>query len=97
MVYAASGPSDDAAHAGQRQRAREARPIRGWPRRSTRALDGSLAKAQAFPATFETMIAAPSGSPPHKAMEEAIAAIEAQSELLEQAAEALDVKVSFEG
>ena len=42
------------------------------------------------------MIAAPSGSPAHTAMEEAIEAIEAQSDLLEEAAEVLDVKVSFE-
>ena len=62
-----------------------------------RALDGSLAKAQAFPATFETMIAATSGSPANTALEETIEAIEAQSDRLEEAAKALDVKVSFEG
>ncbi len=61
------------------------------------ALDASLAKAQAFPATFEAMIAAPAGSPENDAIKEAIESIEAQSELLERAAKALDVKVSFEG
>jgi uncharacterized iron-regulated protein len=65
-------------------------------RRVSGALDASLAKAQAFPATFEAMIAAPSGSPANRAMEETIEAVEAQSERLEEAAEALGVKVSFE-
>ena len=43
------------------------------------------------------MIAAPSGSPDHKALADTISAIEAQGELLAEAAEALDVKVNFEG
>ena len=43
------------------------------------------------------MIAAPEDSPANDAMEESIEAIEAQSDLLEEAAEVLDVKVSFEG
>ena len=96
MVYNGSGPDDDAAHqASLSALVTEADPQ--LARRVSAALDGSLAKAQAFPATFETMIAAPEDSPPHDAMEESIEAIEDQSELLEEAAEALDVKVSFEG
>ena len=43
------------------------------------------------------MIAAPGGSPANTAIEQAIEAIEAQSELLKQAADALGVKVGFEG
>ena len=65
--------------------------------RLAKALDGSLAQAQAYPATFETMIAAPGGSPANAAIAESIEAIEAQSELLQEAADALDVEVGFEG
>ncbi len=60
-------------------------------------LAATLKGAEAFPATFERMIAAPSGSPDHKALADTISAIEAQGELLAEAAEALDVKVNFEG
>jgi putative iron-regulated protein len=96
MVYTGSGRSDDAAdQASLSMLVTEADPE--LARQVSDALDASLAKAQAFPATFETMIAAPSGSKPNAAMEQTIEAIEAQSELLEQAARALDVKVSFEG
>ncbi len=96
MVYTAEGPSDDAPdQASLATLVQEEDPE--LAREVSAALDGSLAKAQAFPATFETMIAAPSGSPPNEAMEQAIDAIEAQSDLLEEAADALDVKVSFEG
>ena len=95
MVYSGAGPSDDGSdRASLSALVREADPE--LAREVSEALDGSLAKAQSFPATFETMIAAPSGSPAHTAMEEAIEAIEAQSDLLEEAAEVLDVKVSFE-
>ncbi len=96
MVYAGEGPGDDAPDpASLSTLVREADP--DLARDVSKALDASLAKAQAFPATFETMIAAPEDSPANAAMEDAIEAIEAQSDLLEAAAEALDVKVSFEG
>jgi putative iron-regulated protein len=60
------------------------------------ALAATVKRAEGFPATFERMIGAPRGSRLHRAMEEAIAAIEAQGELLARAAAALDVKVNFE-
>ena len=60
-------------------------------------LAATLKKAQAFPATFERMIAAPSGSRDNKALADTISAIEAQGDLLAKAAKALDVKVNFEG
>ena len=60
-------------------------------------LAATLKQAQDFPATFERMIAAPSGSPDNKALADTISAIEAQGELLAKAAEALDVKVNFKG
>ena len=73
-----------------------------WPRRTRtlakrlRAeLDGVLAKAQAFPATFETMIAAADGSAENKAMGDAITALEELGDTLAEAAEALGIKVNF--
>ena len=96
MVYNGAGPDDDEPNrASVAALVMEADSELG--EKLARALDGSLAQAQAFPATFETMIAAPSGSPANKAIAESIEAIEAQSELLKQAAELLDVKVGFEG
>jgi len=96
MVYTAAGSSDDAPdRASLAALVTESDPDLAQDVRQ--ALDASLAKAQAFPATFERMIAAPSGSPAHSAMEDSIEAIEAQSELLEKAAEALEFKVSFAG
>jgi putative iron-regulated protein len=96
-VYNGAAPDDDGApnRASVAALVMEADPALG--EKLGKALDGSLAKAQAFPATFETMIAAPSGSPANRAIEQTIAAIEAQSELLKQAAARLDVKVGFEG
>ena len=58
-----TGPSDDAPSRRASTRSWP-RPTQSWLRRCATALDASLAKAQAFPATFETMIAAPSGSKP---------------------------------
>ena len=96
MAYDGAGPDDDAAdRASLATLVTEADP--DLAQDVSRALDASLAKAEAFPATFETMIAAPSGTPASTAIEQTIESIEAQSELLKQAAEALDVKVSFEG
>ena len=96
MVYNGAGPDDDAPN-----RASVAALVMDEDselgEKLGRALDGSLAKAQAFPATFETMIAAPGGSPDNRAIEQTIEAIEAQSELLKQAAELLDVKVGVRG
>jgi putative iron-regulated protein len=59
-------------------------------------LDATVARAERFPATFERMIAAPDGSPEHKALVGTIVAIEAQGADLADAATALDVKVNFE-
>jgi putative iron-regulated protein len=59
-------------------------------------LDATLAKAQAFPVTFERMIAAPSGSTENKALADVLASIEAQGADLAKAAKALGVKVNFE-
>ncbi len=58
-------------------------------------IDESLAKAKAFPATFEAMIAAPQDSPGRAALEDVIERLEAQGETLADAADALDVKVGF--
>jgi putative iron-regulated protein len=96
MAYSGTGRSDDAVNAASLSAlVTEADPALG--RQVSDALDGSLAKAQAFPATFETMIAAPSGSPANTALARTIDAVEAQSALLKRAAKALDVKVSFGG
>jgi putative iron-regulated protein len=59
-------------------------------------LTATLSAAQAFPATFERMIAAPPSSREHKALADVIAAIEAQGTDLKKAADALGVKVNFE-
>jgi len=59
-------------------------------------IDATLAKAQAFPATFETMIAADEGSAELKALEDVISDLEERGDTLADAAEALDVKVGFE-
>ncbi len=58
-------------------------------------LDEALAKAQAFPATFETMIAAAEGSTEREAMEDVMDDLEDFGETLGDAAEELDVKVGF--
>ena len=59
-------------------------------------IDANLAKAQAFPATFETMIAAPAGSAERKALGDTIEGLEDQGDMLEDVAEELDIKVGFE-
>lgn len=59
-------------------------------------IDATLAKAQAFPATFETMIAAADGSAERAAMEDVITDLEAQGATFGEAARALGVKVGFE-
>ena len=68
----------------------------GLAKRLRAQIDATLAKAQAFPATFETMIAAADGSPENKAMEDVITDLEQHGETLAQAAKALGVKVGFE-
>jgi uncharacterized iron-regulated protein len=60
-------------------------------------LAATTAAAARFPATFERMIAAPEGSPEHKALADVIASVEQQGGDLAKAAKALDVKVNFEG
>ncbi len=59
-------------------------------------IDDALRMAQAFPATFETMIAAAAGSPEHEAMEEVIDELEDQGETLAEVADEFKVKVGFE-
>ncbi len=61
-----------------------------------RQIDATLATAQALPATFETMIAARSGSPEHQAISAVVVALEAQGADLAKAAKALGVKVNLE-
>jgi putative iron-regulated protein len=58
-------------------------------------IDGALGKAQAFPATFETMIAAADGSADREAMEDVIDELEDFGETLGEAADELEVKVGF--
>jgi putative iron-regulated protein len=70
------------------------------PRLATRLseeVSATTTAAERFPATFERMIAAPPGSPEHKALADVIASIEDQGRDLAEAAKALDVKVNFEG
>lgn len=61
-----------------------------------RQIAATLAKAKAFPATFETMIAAPDGSRENRAMAAVITALEAEGKDLARAATALGVTVNFE-
>jgi putative iron-regulated protein len=61
-----------------------------------RKLDATVAAAEDFPATFERMIAAPAGSPEHKALADMVTAIEGQGSDLADAAKALGVTVNFE-
>ena len=56
----------------------------------------ALAKAQAFPATFETMISAAQGSPERRAMEDVIERLEDIGDTFAEAATELGVKVGFE-
>lgn len=95
MVYTGDGPGGDApAGASLDALVTEADPDLARDLRAD--LAATVAKSQAFPATFERMIAAPSGSAPNRAIEASIEAIEAQGELLSKAADALGVKVNFE-
>ena len=59
-------------------------------------LDATLADAEAFPVTFEEMIAGDDGSPGRTAMLGVITALEEQGVTLADAAEALGVQVNFE-
>jgi putative iron-regulated protein len=59
-------------------------------------LDATLAQAEAFPGTFEAMIAADDGSPERTAMLDVITALEQQGTTLAEAAQALGVQVNFE-
>ena len=73
----------------------EARDLKLAAKLRTR-IDGALAKAQAFPATFETMIAAPDGSAEHTSLGDVIGDLEEFGETLGEAADELEVKVGFE-
>ncbi len=68
----------------------------GLARELRSQLDATLAEAQAFPATFERMIAAPAGSREHEALRDVIESIEGQGADIAKAAEVLGVKVNFE-
>ncbi len=59
-------------------------------------LDATLAQAEAFPDTFEAMIAADDGSPERTAVLDVITALEEQGTTLAEAAQALGVQVNFE-
>ncbi len=59
-------------------------------------LDATLAQAEAFPDTFEAMIAADDGSPERTAMLDVITSLEEQGTTLAEAAQALGVQVNFE-
>ena len=59
-------------------------------------LDATLAQAEAFPGTFEAMIAADDGSPERTAMLDVITSLEEQGTTLAEAAKALGVQVNFE-
>ncbi|HEV7806002.1 MAG TPA: imelysin family protein [Solirubrobacteraceae bacterium] len=61
-----------------------------------RQIAATLGKATAFPATFETMIAAPNGSAESRALAGVISALEAQGADLARAAKELGVTVNFE-
>ncbi|MDP1848355.1 MAG: imelysin family protein [Solirubrobacteraceae bacterium] len=95
MVYTGDGPGG-AAPAGASLDALLTEADPDLARELRAALAATVARAVAFPAPFERMIAAPRRSRLHRAMAETIAAIEAQGELLARAATALGVKVNFE-
>lgn len=59
-------------------------------------MDATLEQAEAFPAKFETMIAAPGTAAEGKALREVITSLEEQGSDLSKAAEALGVTVNFE-
>lgn len=59
-------------------------------------ISATLARAKAFPVTFERMIAAPAGSKQHEELGAVINGIEAQGSSFAAAAKALGVKVNFE-
>ena len=59
-------------------------------------IDAVLAKAQAFPASFETMISAAEDSAERGAMEAVIEGLEDLGETFAKAARRLEVKVGFE-
>lgn len=50
---------------------------------------------KAFPATFETMLAAPDGSPERAALEQVVEQLEGQAETFSDAADTLGVTVGF--
>jgi putative iron-regulated protein len=58
-------------------------------------LKATVEEAAAFPATFETMIRAPNGSPDRKALGDTITNVEKQGATLAKAAKAVGVPVSF--
>ena len=56
----------------------------------------SVELTSGFPATFETMIAAPEGDPANEAMLEAIVSIEDQGDMIAEAAAALGLEITLE-
>ena len=59
-------------------------------------IEESLDLVAAFPATFEAMIAAPDGDPARTAFLTALESIEAQGELIAQAADALGLTITID-
>jgi putative iron-regulated protein len=59
-------------------------------------IEQSIALAEAFPATFETMIAAGDDDPAHQAYVDALVSIEDQGDLIAAAASALGLEISIE-
>jgi putative iron-regulated protein len=59
-------------------------------------IDATLAEAEAFPATFETMIAAQEGTPENEALVGVLTSLEDLGAQLADAAQALGVTVNFE-
>lgn len=59
-------------------------------------LDQSIALVEAFPATFEAMIAAPDGDPARAAFLEALESIESQGDTIARAADALGLTITVD-
>ena len=96
MVYNGAGPDDDAPEPCERRRARDG----GGPRSRREAGPGArriAGQGAGVPGDVRDDDRRARRVAGQRAIEEAIEAIEAQSELLEAGGRALDVKVGFEG
>jgi putative iron-regulated protein len=95
MVYLGETPAGGGGGASLDTLVREVDPELAT--RLREELSATTTAAERFPATFERMIAAPPGSPEHRALADVITSIEDQGRDLAEAAKVLDVKVNFEG